>query len=124
MLCDSTWIALLEKLQNIYPGFGGDASNASCKLQVVYDFLNGQINTVKLTDGTTNDTLYSFDLLSMLSKGTLLLTDLGYFSTKFFYAIQELGAYFISRLKADVSIFNCKTQEKINFVKFLRKFKS
>ena len=40
-IVDSTAISLPERLSNIFPGCGGNASKAGMKIQLVFDFLTG-----------------------------------------------------------------------------------
>lgn len=124
IICDSTWWEIKEKLQHIFRGFGGDSPKAQCKLQLVYDFLIGQIDSTAIVEGVRNDTTYSHNLLKRLTKGTLLLIDLGYFSVKFFEKIHNKGAYFISRLKSSTRMFHPSTLKEINLLKVLKKIQS
>lgn len=121
LIIDSSIWQLHEKLKDVFPGFGGAGSKAGCKLQLVYNLLVNQIHSIAVTEGTKNDTVYSEELLNMIKQKALLLFDLGYFSARFFNKIHEKGAYFISRLKSDVKIFNSKTREQIDILRFLKK---
>lgn len=123
LIIDSSLWQLHEKLKDVFPGFGGASSKAGCKLQLVYNLLINQIHSITVTEGTKNDSVYSEELLDMIKQKALLLFDLGYFSIRFFQKIHEKGAYFISRLKGDVKIFNSKTREQIDILKFLKKLK-
>lgn len=120
VICDSSWWEISEKLKDIFPGFGGAASKAMCKLQLAYDFLRGQIDFFSITEGTRNDSVYAFELVEQLCKGALLLVDLGYSSAKFFASLQEKGIYFISKLKSNVKVFHLTTKKQINLLKTLK----
>lgn len=124
IICDSTWWEIKEKLQHIFRGFGGDGSKAQCKLQLVYNFLIGQIDSTAIVEGVRNDATYSQNLLERLNKGALLLIDLGYFSVKFFEKIHNQGAYFISRLRSSTRMFHPFTLREINLLKVLGKVQS
>lgn len=121
IICDSTWLKLPSKLKDVFKGFGGDAPEAHCKLQLVYEYLSGQIDAVSITEGRENDSGYCDELLSKLSKGVLLLIDLGYFSYKFFHKIHSKSAYFITKLKSRSNIFDPRTLKEVNLVNLLTK---
>lgn len=95
-LADSSYLPLPENLKDLYPGYGGAGSAAGVKVQVLLDYVQGQVNHGKITIGCRNDQSYE-DHLSELKKGGLYLQDLGYFKLQTFRKIQEAGAYFISR---------------------------
>lgn len=123
LICDSSWWKVHEKLAHIFPGFGGVTSEALCKLQLCYDFLKGQIESFEIVKGTQSDTYYSDKLLKKIGKKDLILLDLGFFSTAFFSRINNLGAYFVSRLKTEFTILDIVTEKEINLVKALKKIK-
>lgn len=123
IICDSTWIRLHQELKNVFSSFGGSCSDAFCKIQLSYNLLINQIDSIKLTKCTKNDSTYSVELLKTLKKGSLLLVDLGYFSSSFFSKVHANGAYFISRLKSGVKIFNPTTQKEIDILKLLKSTK-
>ncbi len=123
LLCDSTWWKLHQSLKKDFPGFGGSSSEAHGKLQLVYDFMAGQIEAFKVTAGTENDTVYLSKLLKIVPKGALLIVDLGYFSLEFFSKLCAKGAYFISRLKSTVKVFDPANETEINLLKVLSKSK-
>lgn len=51
----------------------------------------------------------------------LIVNDLGYWNYKAFKNYDKIGAYFVSRLKTDASLFNLQTNESINLVDVLPK---
>jgi len=58
-----------------------------------------------------------------LSKGDLIIRDLGYFVLKVFRDIINKKAFFISRIKYGVDIFDVKTGKKIDLLRYLKKNK-
>lgn len=93
---DSSSISLPENLELSYKGCGGSGSKAGLKLQVLFDYVRGQIDKVSTAQGCESD--QGFDgHLGHLEKGALYLQDLGYFKLKSFQKIREKEAYFISR---------------------------
>lgn len=95
-LLDSSGVELPAGLKASFKGYGGDASEASLKMQVMFDYMQGQVNKVIVTAGCRSDQGFSGHL-DWLEKGVLYLQDLGYFKRQFFKKVSEKGAYFISR---------------------------
>lgn len=102
-LVDSTQISLPENLSKLFPGSGGNASSASLKIQLVFDFLCGQIKQVELGNGCEPDQGYHGHE-SLIEKGVLFLMDLGYFVLDVFKKINDSDAYFISRFQAQTGL--------------------
>jgi Transposase DDE domain len=93
---DSSAIGLPSHLKNEFKGCGGDASEAGLKVQVMLDYMEGQVNAMSLTEGCRNDQGFD-DHVERIEKGALYLQDLGYFKLTFFEKIRDKEAYFISR---------------------------
>jgi hypothetical protein len=118
-MIDSSGISLPAALKDSYRGYGGSASEAGLKIQVLFDYLQGQINQVTITEGCRSD--QSFDgHLSQIEENSLHLQDLGYFKFAAFAAIQAKNAYFISRFLHPTIILNEKNEE-IDILNILRK---
>ena len=97
LLVDSSSWDVSEKLYDILPGCGGSASAANCKLQTVYDYKRGELEFLDVTAGTVPDNRYTDHLPSLLQKDDLLLVDQGYFKLQTLLAIEEKGAFFLTR---------------------------
>jgi hypothetical protein len=123
LICDASIWGLDDCLWEDFPGYWGVSSLSMCKLQLVYDFLSGQIKTFQIKAGTDSDHNYVPEFLKHISPGSLVLADLGYYSTKFFKEIVKQSAYFISRLKSDANIYDPETKKKIDFIKLSKKIK-
>lgn len=95
-LIDSTTISLPSSLKEVYKGSGGSASDAAIKLQVLFDYVQGQVNKITMTHGRDNDQGFT-SYFNEISKKALYLMDLGYFKLDSFKKIIEGNAYFISR---------------------------
>lgn len=93
-ITDSSTILLPENLKSVYRGLGGSSSEASIKIQMVFDYLHGQINNTVITEGVGSD--FSFvEYIADITEGTLYLQDLGYFKIKTFEKIHKNNAYFL-----------------------------
>jgi hypothetical protein len=95
ILCDSTQWQLKEQLQRSFPGYGGGASKAACKLQTAVDLISGEILLADYHKSTRPDQGYGSTILKKVRSGDLLLFDLGYYSVLFFNSIISRGAFFI-----------------------------
>lgn len=118
-MVDSTGVSLPSKLKNLFKGCGGSGSEAGLKLQVLWDYLKGQVKEVTITEGCKNDVSFSGHLNQIEQRG-LYLQDLGYFKLDTFATIQAKNAYFISRYLNQTKIFN-EMSEPINLLQELRK---
>jgi len=106
LIFDSTSWDISPKLKDVLPGSGGGASEASCKMQVCYEYKRGELSFFELTSGITPDGAYTAHLPGHMQRGDLILFDLGYFCLKTFFEISAMGAYFISRLSLGIKLFD------------------
>ncbi|HXT12736.1 MAG TPA: IS4 family transposase [Candidatus Angelobacter sp.] len=122
LLHDSTVEPLPEHLASAFPGPANHRKRryASLKLQFVCDLLNSQVLHVGLSGFTRNDQAASPDILCLLQPGDLLIRDLGYFVLKVFQQIDLLGAFFLSRYRHDVCLFDPGTGQPIDLAGLLR----
>lgn len=123
-LLDSTHINLPNNMEGIYKGCGASYKNrknktkSAIKLQVVFDYLNQMFDRLDLTEGIRADQGYK-NHLEDIRINDLLIADLGYFVPAYFRQISELGAYFISRYKADTNIYDAETDTKLDLLELL-----
>jgi len=61
------------------------------------------------------------DVLALVRTGDLVLRDLGYFVVETFQRIALAGAFFLSRLRLDTSLFDPQTQRPLSLLKALRR---
>ena len=105
---DSTRFQLPASLKDIYPGSGGGASESGVHIQFEFDIKSGRVNAMKVTNARQQDTTDAQQTVADIEKGSLIIRDLGYFSTKVLHEIEtERKAYYISRLKPGIKIFRC-----------------
>ncbi len=103
-LVDSSVTALPDNMAEEYAGCGGDGPQASLKVQLVFEFLRGNLNQVTLQPGRAPDQAYR-DYLQVVEAGSLTLADLGYFSLATFGEIADQDAYFLSRYLFGTAVF-------------------
>ncbi len=124
-LLDSTYINLPKSMCNLYRGYGSHYQNRPCKtqaglkIQVVYDYLHQVTSRLDFKEGIRSDQGYK-DYLEDICPNDLFMADLGYFAPESFKAIQNQGAYFLSRYKADTNFYDPATEEKIDLLELLK----
>lgn len=95
-IVDSSTKSLPENMADEYPGCGRAGAKAALKIQLVFDFLHGNLKQVELETGIDADQGYR-EYLKVVEGGSLTIVDLGYFCLDAFLAIAEKSAYFLSR---------------------------
>jgi hypothetical protein len=95
-LVDSSTKSLPENMADEYPGCGRVGAQAALKIQLVFDFLHGNLKQVEMESGIDSDQGYR-EYLQVVEGGSLTIVDLGYFCLDAFWAIAEKSAYFLSR---------------------------
>ncbi len=121
LIQDSTIVKLPDKHHGYSSGvFNGRIKKALTRIQCCFDLVSGEIIETAMCTYSENDTAYSSSIIPLLKKGDLLLRDLGYFHIGVFKLIERAGAYFISKLKGNVSIYTLNDEHRIDLVKFLK----
>lgn len=105
---DSTRFQIPANLKDQYPGYGGGASEAGVHIQFEFDLLSGKIADLHVSDALKQDSTDAFETVEMIEPGSLLLRDMGYFNMDVLEQIDRQGAYFISRLRPKVKIYEYK----------------
>ena len=98
LVVDSTFQTLPDSLEKPYPGSGGKAARACLKVQLVYDFLSGNLSQLAIQAGRAADQGYTQDL-ETVTAGSLVLLDLGYFRLASLDEIAQKGAFFLMRYR-------------------------
>jgi hypothetical protein len=108
-LADSTGFGLPDSLSDLFPGSGGRATKAGAKIQAVWDYKSSVFGHFALTPWNIPDQKYVDTVVALAQQGVLFIFDLGYFKLKAFARIVEAGAYFLSRLNHQTTIFDADT---------------
>jgi hypothetical protein len=95
-ILDSSVKDLPANMVDEYPGCGGNGPQASLKVQLVFEFLYGNLKQVLFQAGRSSDRGYRA-YLAEVEKESLNLLDLGYFVLDAFKEIRDQEAYFLSR---------------------------
>ncbi|MCK4782584.1 MAG: IS4 family transposase [Desulfobacteraceae bacterium] len=104
LIFDSTSFQLPATLAAYFKGSGGDASEAAIKILFGYDLKSSQFFYV-LLNGTDADHLIKSGLIEKIDQGDLEISDLGFFGVETFAATEAKGAFYLSRLKTDVTVY-------------------
>ena len=115
-ITDSSQIALPEQLAGI---FRGNQSNSMLKLQLTWDYLNGNLTALELEEGRQPDQKCQLPV-SHAQPGTLQLFDLGYFKQEYLREIDRQGGYFVSRYQSQTAIYHPETIDRIDLVAWLK----
>lgn len=107
-IMDSTEFKLSENLSGSYPGYNGSGTKACAQIQFEYDLFNGRIENISLEDALTSDTTYSLNHMETLTPGSLVIRDLGYFNVNAYKKLEDRKAYYISRLKPQINLYEFK----------------
>ena len=101
VLLDSTTIALPDGQRDEFPGCGGTYGGgaAALKLQTELDLRSGAIEHIEVEPGKSPDGA-SARQAARHGRGSLRITDLGYFDLAAFAALDRDGEYFLSRLQS------------------------
>jgi hypothetical protein len=104
-IMDSTEFALPVTMAHDFPGFDGDGTAACAQVQLEYDILSGKIHQLAFENARVSDVAYAAKSNSTLKPGELVLRDLGYYTLKMYREIEEQQAFFVSRIKTQVKIY-------------------
>jgi len=122
LLHDSTVETLPEHLAKVFPGSGNQRKRyAALKIQFITDLLSGQPLHLSLSGFTRNDQAAAADILEVVRPGDLILRDLGYFVLRAFQWIMELGAFFVSRCRTDMTFYDPRTGQPLDLARQLRR---
>jgi len=106
---DSSECQLDPALKEDYKGSGGGSGNgkgdASVKIDLIYEYKKKVLSHFKVTDRKEPDVVLGEKIVEIIKKGDLIIRDLGYSSVNIFRQIHEIGAFFLSRLQASLSVY-------------------
>jgi hypothetical protein len=94
-LLDSTSFDVTPALKDLFPGCGGDASEANVKLILRYEFIRGQLEPCQLLPGKTPDQKLATQAARCLKKGQLQLQDKGFFNCQSWREVEANGAFLV-----------------------------
>lgn len=102
---DSTEFKLPDSFAGDFPGYAACNAAACAAIQFEYDVLSKKICCLQLGSARESDKTFADQRMDSIERGDLILRDLGYYSLKSYAKIEERGAFYISRLKAQAVIY-------------------
>ena len=122
LLQDSTVQALPPHLASAFAGPANHRPRryAALKIQFICDLLQARPLHLSLSGFTRNDQSASPDILKVLRPGDLIIRDLGYFVLKVLEQISLAHAFFLSRYRHGVSLYDRLTGQPLDLVAQLR----
>jgi hypothetical protein len=125
-LQDSSESQLDEALKQVYKGSGGGNGNgkgeASVKIDLIYEYKNKSIAALKVTDRREPDNVLGEGVLALIKTGDLVIRDLGYSVVSVFQKIENVGAFFLSRLSGGMNVYlNILDTQEVSVGSFLEK---
>jgi len=96
---DSSIIRISKKIYELHPAARSRDESAGLKIHAIYSVVSNSVKNAIITTERVHDS-------KMLKIGPeieniLLINDLGYYSLKIFYKIQQYGGFFVSRVKSN-----------------------
>jgi hypothetical protein len=107
-LHDSSCVPLPDALADHFPGAsnGRGSKKAMLKIDTMLDIKHWRLRRLKVNPYRKNDQSQAVEGLEGLGKGSLVVRDLGYFACKAFKEIEAREAFFLSRLKYNVNLYD------------------
>jgi hypothetical protein len=103
-LLDSTILMLPTQLKGLFPGQDYKDKRASAKIQLSFDYVQGNIAALEVVAGCEPDQNCQ-QHVNLAQTGTLHLFDLGFFKQQVFEKLALAEAYFISRLLTQTGLY-------------------
>jgi len=124
LIQDSTTLKLTDKLAAMFPGSSNQCGSKSgqLKIQAIYELLTQRFVSFGLSGFTRNDQAAARDVLALIQPGDLILRDLGYFVVESFERIAQAGAFFLSRIRLDIKIYDPLTHKELNLLGQLKRY--
>jgi IS4 transposase len=115
---DSTALQLHPVLAKYFPGCGNQrqAAMAGLKIQAIFDLCSQCWIHFQLSGSSANDQQASSLILEHLQAGDLVIRDLGYAVLKVWRQIIDQDAYFLSRWRNDLGLFDAQTNQPLDLL--------
>ncbi len=104
ILLDSTSFQVPANLAHLFRGSGGSASQAAIKIRFGYDLKSGRL-FYRIQAGNTPDNRDGNGAVEEITARSLRISDLGFFNIQAFAELDEKGAFYLSRMKSGVNVY-------------------
>lgn len=119
---DATHFSLPRAMSAVFPGsYSRYGKSSTAKVQAIFNIRRGIFSDFKLASFRDNDQQDSYRVIDKLQENDLVIRDLGYFVLNAFSRIRDKQAFFLSRLKYGVCLFNVQTGKPLDIQKMLKK---
>jgi len=113
LIKDSTKFDVSANLAKQLPGSGGNASKAGVCIQYEFDLKSGQVNDLSISSSNCNDITDAKATITKVKEGDLIIRDSGYAVLSCFKTINKNEAFFISRLRCNILVYEEKDNEYV-----------
>lgn len=110
-LLDSTEFKLPDSLASIFPGYSTTSAASCAAIQFEYDILSKRICSLTLGNAKQSDKTFADERMDNIKAGELIIRDLGYYSVDSYKKIEDSNAFYISRLKSQIKIYEKQDQQ-------------
>ena len=118
LIQDSSCIKLLSGCEQFFPGaHSSKGPSATAKVQLTMDLVSDQPIDILLTHFRKNDQGDAKRIVEQLQPKDLLIRDMGYFVNEAFGLITQAEAFFLSRLKSGVKIYQAGSSTPVDLLK-------
>ncbi len=116
LIQDSTVERLPNHLADIFPGSGNQhAQDYAClKIQWVCDLKHSAVLHTSLSGFTRNDQAAAPDILAVVRRDDLVIRDLGYLSSSVLAQLQDQGAFFLTRHRHGVNLYDPQSGQPLD----------
>lgn len=112
LIQDSTLVHLPDYLSEVFKGNTSKGKRkALAKIQAVIDIKVNRFINLELKDFSENDQKSAHLTLSIIKAGDLIIRDLGYYVISVFQQIIDKKAFFISKLRYGINLYNIDGKE-------------
>lgn len=123
LLQDSTTCRLHPSLAPFFPGSANqhDVAQAQLKIQLLYEVVHERFVQFWVTPFRVNDQQAASLPLELLQRGDLLIRDLGYFTMATLQGCRQRGAFFLSRLRLDMTLWEADSHVPLDLLARLKR---
>ncbi|MEL6988453.1 MAG: IS4 family transposase [Bacteroidota bacterium] len=105
LIQDSTRNRMHRGNAHHFPSFGnGRVETSEVKIDLAYDLLTGELESSTRYEATEQDKTIGKDLIDNILPDDLVIRDMGYYVISEFARIEQVGAYWISRLPVHTKV--------------------
>lgn len=120
---DSTCMKVPDNLSKYLPSsYSKNKECATARIQVCLNLKSSHLTDISVQSYRDNDQKHAPHIVKLLKKGDLVIRDLGYCVLSVFKTIIVVQAFFLSRLRLDITIYKQdEPQLPLDLCKYLRK---